>query len=102
MANLAAWLYFDDVKLNEEMIHAIEHGFLQGTTEAERNWVRQTVARLRSERFLLYQGKTQGIRQSHYKPPQIGNSGTSYSNRIGLRENPSIYGNGMEEKSPTL
>ena len=104
MANLAAWSYFDDVKLNEEMIHAIEHGFLQGTTEAERNWVRQTVARLRSERFLLYQGKTQGIRQSHYRPPQIGNSGTSYSNsnRIGLRENHSIYGNGMEEKSPTL
>jgi hypothetical protein len=114
MANLAAWSYFDDVKLNEEMGYAIENGFLRGTTEAERNWVKQTVARLRSERFLLYQGRSQGTRQ-HYTPYTTnsrgsspsqytgnGRSGSPYNGRAGVREDMTVYGNGTEEKSSAL
>jgi hypothetical protein len=79
MANLATWSYFPDEKLEEEMAPAILNGFLKNTTLAEQQWVRQTVARLRSERHLLYQNKSKGFsggfngaRQPYY-PNQVPN-----------------------------
>ena len=104
LANLAAWSYFDDGKLEEEMKYAIENGFLMGSTEAERNWVRQTVARLRSERFLLYQGKSQRP-MNPYKTSYQGTSSRSSSpspySSNGVYGN-GIYGNGTEDKPTNL
>jgi hypothetical protein len=114
LVNLAAWSYFPDDKVEEEMRHAIERGFLKDTTEAEQQWVRQTVKRLQSERFLLYQG-TQGrstgyssgrqqnspYNRSNSPSPYSGNGRASspYGNRFNGGRDTGIYGPGDKSSS---
>ena len=102
MANLAAWSYFADDKLTEEMGYAIENGFLKNTTLAEQNWVKQTVARLRSERFLLYQSKAQGLGGARQQYSQ-SRSPSPYGARQGFKDGfKDENGYGQGDKSSSL
>ena len=102
MANLAAWSYFADDKLAEEMGYAIENGFLKNTTLAEQNWVKQTVARLRSERFLLYQSKAQGFGGARQQYSQ-SRSPSPYGARQGFKDGfKDENGYGQGDKSSSL
>jgi len=54
LLNLATYVYFDDVKLEEALNYAKKDGFLKSATEEEIKWVRTKISELREHKKMLY------------------------------------------------